>query len=71
MHKKVIDNETLSEIIQNCIEKRLNEAFLDEELMNSFGYGPQPFPGLALKNAGTRTKNSAITNTPPKKQVRK
>lgn len=109
MHKKVIDDKTLSEIIQNCIEKRLNEAFLDEGLMNSLGkaagwttnkirqtanwtgkqakdfkngynasssnspnrqirntggtqhqdsHGPQPFPGLALKNTGTKAKTA-------------
>ena len=109
MHKKVIDCETLNEIIQKCIEKRLNEAFLDEGLMNSLGkaagwtankirqvsnqtgkqtkdfkkgynasssnnynrqirnnggtqyqdsHGPQPFPGLALKNTGTQAKTT-------------
>lgn len=37
MSKIAIDRKILSEIIQKCVENRLNEAFAEEGVMNSLG----------------------------------
>ena len=37
MSKTVIDERILGEIIQKCVERRLNEAFFEEGLMNTLG----------------------------------